>query len=393
MAGGKLSPRQKMINLMYLVFIAMLALNMSKEVLSAFGLMNEKLTSANTISTERNSAFMTGLSEKVSEQPAKYAPLKEKADQISVLSNDFNAYVEQIKSELLETADDPTDYETMDKPDALDTKFFEGGKNTASASEFLEKIKTYKEGVVSALSTVKEVDGQVSKDISTTFSTEDVKDRDGVSKEWLDYNFKGFPLVASITKLTQMQADVKTTETKVLSALLAGELQKDASATNYKAVVVPDKTAFFSGEKFKGRIVLARFDAGLKPTSVEVNGSKEFDVQNGQIMLDFPAGNVGERDIKGELQFKEGDSIVTIPIESSYAVIPKPNSAVISADKMNVVYRGVDNPMTISIPGVPSVSASAPGLKKSGGAGKYVMNVTTVKAREVSIKVNGKLPK
>ena len=216
MAGGKLSPRQKMINLMYLVFIAMLALNMSKEVLSAFGLMNEKLTSANTISTERNSAFMTGLSEKVSEQPAKYAPLKEKADQISVLSNDFNAYVEQIKSELLETADDPTDYETMDKPDALDTKFFEGGKNTASASEFLEKIKTYKEGVVSALSTVKEVDGQVSKDISTTFSTEDVKDRDGVSKEWLDYNFKGFPLVASITKLTQMQADVKTTNAHIV---------------------------------------------------------------------------------------------------------------------------------------------------------------------------------
>ncbi|SEL65687.1 protein involved in gliding motility GldM [Aquimarina amphilecti] len=392
MAGGKLSPRQKMINLMYLVFIAMMALNMSKEVLSAFGLMNEKLTSANTISTERNTAFMAGLSEKVSEQPAKYTPLKEKADQIGVLSNDFNAYVEQLKSELLETADDPSDYETMDKPDALDSKFFEGGKNTAAAAEFIEKIKTYREGVVSALSTVKEVDGQVSNDIKTTFNTEDVKDRDGVSKDWLDYNFKGFPLVASITKLTQMQADVKTTETKVLSALLAGELQKDASATNYKAVVVPDKTAFFSGEKFKGRIVLARFDAGLKPTAVEVNGKKEFEVENGQIMLDFPAGNVGERDIKGELQFKEGDSIVKIPIESSYAVIPKPNSAVISADKMNVVYRGVQNPMTISIPGVPAVSASAPGLKKSGGAGKYIMNVTTVKAREVAIKVSGKLP-
>ena len=392
MAGGKLSPRQKMINLMYLVFIAMMALNMSKEVLSAFGLMNEKLTTANTVATERNTAFMAGLAEKVSEQPAKYTPLKEKADQISTLSNEFNTYVEQIKSELLETADDPTDYEAMDKADALNTKFFEGGKVTASASEFLEKIKTYREGVVSALSTVKEVDGQVSKDITNTFSTEDVKDRDGVKKNWLNYNFEGFPLVASLTKLTQMQADVKTTESKVLSALLAGELTRDASATNYKAVVVPDKTAFFSGEKFKGKIVLARFDAGLKPTSVEVNGNKEFKVENGQIMLDFPAGNVGERDIKGELQFKEGDSIVKIPIESSYAVIPKPNSAVISADKMNVVYRGVNNPMTISIPGVPAVNATAPGLKKVGGAGKYMMNVTNVKAREVSIKVSGKLP-
>ncbi|WP_299898305.1 gliding motility protein GldM [uncultured Aquimarina sp.] len=392
MAGGKLSPRQKMINLMYLVFIAMMALNMSKEVLSAFGLMNEKLTSANTIATERNSAFMTGLAEKVSEQPEKYTPLKEKADQISSFSNEFNTYVEQLKSELLETADDPTDYETMDKPDALDTKFFEGGKTTAAATEFLEKIKTYREGVVTAIRSVKEVDGQVATDVETTFNTEKVKDRDGVSKDWLNYNFEGFPLVASITKLTQMQADVKTTESKVLSALLAGQQASELSFSNYEAIVVPDKTAFFSGEKFKGRIVLGRFDATLKPTKVMVNGKEQSEVQNGQIMLDFPAGNVGEREVKGELQFKEGDSTVTIPIKSSYAVIPKPNSAVISADKMNVVYRGVQNPMTISIPGVPSVNATAPGLKKVGGAGKYVMNVTAIKAREVAIKVSGKLP-
>ncbi|WP_109434105.1 MULTISPECIES: gliding motility protein GldM [Aquimarina] len=391
MAGGKLSPRQKMINLMYLVFIAMMALNMSKEVLSAFGLMNEKLTASNTIATERNTAFMAGLADKVSEQPEKYTPLKEKADQISVLSNEFNAYVEQIKSEIIETADDPTDYETMDKPDALNSKFFEGGKTTAAATEFLEKIKTYRDGVVTALSTVKEVDGQVADDVKTTFSTDDVKDRSGVTKNWLNYNFEGFPLVASLTKLTQMQADVKTTESKVLSALLAGQQASELSFSNYEAIVVADKTAFFSGEKFKGRIVLGRFDATLKPTKVMVNGKEQTEVQNGQIMLDFPAGNVGERDIEGVLEFKEGDSIIPIPIKSSYTVIPRPNSAVISADKMNVVYRGVNNPMTISIPGVPNVNASAPGLRKAGGAGKYMMNVTTVKSREVSIKVSGKL--
>ena len=392
MAGGKLSPRQKMINLMYLVFIAMMALNMSKEVLSAFGLMNEKLTSANTIATERNSAFMAGLAEKASEQPEKYTPLKEKADEISTFSNEFNAYVEQIKTELLETADDPTDYETMDKPDALNTKFFEGGKTSAAASEFLEKIKTYREGVVTAIRSVKEVDGQVADDVEKAFSTEDVENRDKIKVDWLKYNFEGFPLVASLTKLTQMQADVKTTESKVLSALLAGQQASELSFSNYEAIVVPDKTAFFSGEKFKGKIVLGRFDATLKPTAVTVNGKEQTKVENGQIMLEFPAGNVGEREVKGELQFKEGDSTVSIPIKSSYAVIPKPNSAVISADKMNVVYRGVQNPMTISIPGVPAVNATAPGLKKRGGAGKYVMNVTTVKAREVNIKVSGKLP-
>ncbi|WP_108867421.1 gliding motility protein GldM [Aquimarina aquimarini] len=392
MAGGKLSPRQKMINLMYLVFIAMMALNMSKEVLSAFGLMNEKLTESNVISTERNTAFMAGLAEKVTEQPEKYTPLKEKADQISALSNEFNAYIDQIKAEITNGLSDATDYETMDKSLALDEKFFKGGKNTPAAQEFVDNIAKYRDGVAAAIKEVKEVEDKVAEGIVQTFSTSDVKDRDGVTKKWLNYNFEGFPLVASLTKLTQMQADVKATESKVLSALLAGQQASELSFSNYEAIVVPDKTAFFSGEKFKGRIVLGRFDATLKPTKVMVNGKEQTEVKNGQIMLDFPAGNVGEREVKGELQFKEGDSIVSIPIQSSYAVIPKPNSAVISADKMNVVYRGVQNPMTISIPGVPAVSASAPGLRKAGGAGKYMMNVTSVKAREVSIKVSGKLP-
>lgn len=392
MAGGKLSPRQKMINLMYLVFIAMMALNMSKEVLSAFGLMNEKLTSANTIATERNTAFMAGLAEKVTEQPEKYTPLKEKADQISSLSNDFNSYIEQLKAEILQGTDDPTDYETMDKSVTLDQKFFEGGNKTAAAEEFVNKINTYRDGVTSAIRSVKEVDAEVANDVDKTFATGEVRNRDNRPVDWLKYNFEGFPMVASLTKLTQMQADVKTTESKVLSALLAGQQASELSFSNYEAIVVPDKTAFFSGEKFKGRIVLGRFDATLKPTKVMVNGKEQTEVQNGQIMLDFPAGNVGEREVKGELEFKEGDSIVKIPIQSSYAVIPKPNSAVISADKMNVVYRGVNNPMTISIPGVPAVNATAPGLRKVGGAGKYMMNVTAVKAREVSIKVSGKLP-
>jgi gliding motility-associated protein GldM len=101
---------------------------------------------------------------------------------------------------------------------------------------------------------------------------------------------------------------------------------------------------------------------------------------------------VGEQKITGELQFKEGDSIVSISVASSYAVIPKPNSAVISADKMNVVYRGVKNPMTISIPGVGAVNANAPGLSSAGGAGNYIMDVTTLQAREVTINVSGQLP-
>lgn len=389
MASGKQSPRQKMINLMYLVFIAMLALNMSKEVLTAFGLLNEKLSESNELTSQRNQAFMAGLEEKVSEQPAKYAPLKQKAEQIDALATDLNSYIEGLKAELTKNIKDPQDYETMDRSDQLDELFFVSGKPSPTGEEFLQKIASFREGVAQVIG---DQYPQIAREVQNEFATEPVEDREGIERPWLEYHFQGYPLIASVTKLTQIQADVKETESKILSAMLSGQLQSEVSLSNYDAIVIPDKTAFFSGENFKGRVVLGRVDKTLRFDKVTVNGKEVTSTEAGQVVLDFPAGNVGEQNITGQLQFKEGDSTVTIPIKSSYAVIPKPNAAVISADKMNVVYRGVQNPMTISIPGVGSVSANAPGLSSVGGAGKYVMDVTTLQAREVTINVSGQLP-
>lgn len=395
MAGGKLSPRQKMINLMYLVFIAMLALNMSKEVLSAFGLMNERLTEANVSAEQRNAAYLASLAGKATEQPEKYVPLKAKADEISALSADFDAYIESIKTELKATvkSDDIStgNYEVMDKPDFLNQTFFVGDKLTPEGQKFVSNVDAYREGVLAAIGDLDGFD-KIKSDINNKFSTEPETRRDGVKVDWLKYHYEGFPMIASLTKLTQMQSDVKATNTEILSTLLEGQLQSDVSMTNYQAIVVPEKTAFFNGENFKGRVVLGRFDNTMNFDNVTVNGREVESFSGGQVMLDFPAGNVGENEIIGELKFKEGDSIVSIPIQSSYAVIPKPNAAVISADKMNVVYRGVKNPMTISIPGVGQVNANAPGLVSAGGAGKYVMDVTTVQGREVKINVSGNLP-
>ncbi|MEO8773549.1 MAG: gliding motility protein GldM [Gelidibacter sp.] len=389
MAGGKLSPRQKMINLMYLVFIAMMALNMSKEVLSAFGLMNERITDSNESATVRNAAFMQGLAAKVEEQPAKYQPIKAKADQINQLSSNFNTYLEGVKSGMLKTVKDPTKYEEMDRTDYLDEKWFSGDNKTKQGEEFLANIKTYREGVIQVLG-----DGNkdIQADVVKKFTTADVKTTEGITKEWLNYHFVGFPMIASLTKLTQMQADVKTIESEVLSSMLAGEQVKQLSMRNYTAIVIPEKTAFFSGENFKGKVVLGRFDNTLNFEKIIINGKEVENTQAGQVVLDFPAGAVGEREIKGVLQFKEGDEIVDIDITTTYAVVPKPNSATISADKMNVVYRGVPNPMTISFAGVSdnNVNASAPGLSKGSGVGKYTMNPGS--GKDVTISVTGTLP-
>ncbi len=380
-----------MINLMYLVFIAMMALNMSKEVLTAFGMVNESLAESNLSVTERNIAAMAGLAAKAEEQPAKYVPLKEKAEQLHTLTTDFTTYIDNLKEKALEDieGEDRQEYEAMDQSAKLDEYLFSSGQPSQAGKEFLAEIEKYRLGVANVLG---EEFLQIGAEVRREFSTDPVVDSEGVKRPWLEYNFEGFPLIASLTKLTQMQGDAKSAENDALSSMLSGQLISEVSLTNYEAIVIPDKTAFFSGENFSGTVVLGRVDKTLQFDNVIINGRKIETTQAGQVQLNFPAGNVGEQQITGELQFKEGDSIVTIPVNNSYSVIPKPNSAVISADKMNVVYRGVSNPMTISIPGVGNVSANAPGLRSAGGAGNYVMDVTTLQAREVTINVSGELP-
>ena len=392
MAGGQLSARQKMINLMYLIFIAMLALNMSKEVLSAFGLMNEKLVESNQAATSRNTDFFAGLEQQAGEQPDKYIPLLDKAQKVQSYANDLNSYIADLKGQMTSTVDNPTDYEIMDKGDFLDEHFFKGDKLKPEGQEFLDKIATFRNGIADVLGD--DYKGIVA-DVQKKFATEPVMNTEDNLLEWLDYHFKGFPLVASLTKMTQLQADIKTTESEVMSTMLQGKLKIEASLTNFDAIVIPDKTAFFSGENFTGTIILGKKDVTLTADKVVVNGNElaAGAMQAGQTKLSFPAGAVGEREISGEFQFMEGGEMITIPIKSTYAVVPKPNTATISADKMNVVYRGVQNPMTISFAGVSdnNISANAQGLNKVGN-GKYNMDVTTVKGREVTINVSGTLP-
>ncbi len=388
MASGKLGPRQKMINLMYLIFIAMLAMNMSKEVLSAFGFMNKKLEQSNVTQSKKIEAAFNSLDTKAIDQKAKYETLKLKADKIKGLSNSLNNYLSQLKKELTKNIKDPTDYEKMDGSNRLDQHFFTNGGVNTNGKDFLNRLKNYREGIISILGNKYP---SLNPIIYQRFQTEPVKPREGAMESWIKYHFEGFPLIASITRFTQIQSDVKTTESDILSAMLQGQLESDVSLTNYQAIVKSDKSAFFSGENFTGTIYLGRNDPTLKAEKVIINGKQidDKDIEKGQVKLDFPAGAIGTRDIVGEFFFNEGDSIVKIPIKSSYAVVPKPNGAVISADKMNVVYRGVSNPITISMPGISSdkIKATAVGLHRIGNSEKYIMNPG--KGRKVTIVVVG----
>jgi len=398
MAQGKLSARQKMINLMYLIFIAMLALNMSKEVLSAFGLMNEKLTESNEAATERNQAFMASLAQQAIDQPEKYVPLKEKAEKITSLATEFNSYLTDLKAKMSATVEDPEDYEVMDNGEYLDEHFFIGDKLKPEGQEFLDHITKFRDNVVEVLARNADFT-KLSEDVKSKFKTDPVVNRDNIKIDWLDYHYKGYPLVASLTKMTQMQADVKTTESEVLSAMSRGVLTQEVSFSNYSTLLQAKKSAFFNGETFDGEIVLGRTDESTKPSRADLTldgrklvQDKDFTFVGGKVKLNINAGAVGEHKIAGNLIFAENGEEREVPVQQAFLTVPKPNSATISADKMNVVYRGVTNPMTISFAGIPDnlVSANAPGLSKGSGVGKYNMDPGT--GREVVINVSGKLP-
>ncbi|QNJ97058.1 type IX secretion system motor protein PorM/GldM [Constantimarinum furrinae] len=402
MAKGSLSPRQKMINLMYLVFIAMLALNMSKEVLSAFGLLNDKIATANAETEARNMAFMDGLSTKASDEPAQYAAVYAKAQEIETVSNELDSYLTTLKSNAIKDLKDPTDYEVMDKPDHFDRLFFTGDKYKAEGQEFIDKMNEYRTNMIAILSdtaVAKKVAGveEIKKSLESNFSTEKETNRDGKEIEWLNYNYEGFPLIASLTKLTQLQADVKNTKSELLSKMLSGQQAAALSFSNYSTIMDVEKSAYYAGETFNGAILLGRTDASTVPQEVNLTldgrplTEGQYSVQGGRVVLNIGAGSPGDHKIEGTLVYGEGGEKVEVPVKTGFATISKPNSAVISADKMNVVYRGVDNPMTVSIPGIPdnNVNASAAGLSKVSGS-KYVMRPGS--GREVTITASGTLP-
>jgi gliding motility-associated protein GldM len=394
MAGGKLSARQKMINLMYLVFIAMLAMQMGKKVLSAFGRMNETFEETVASSTKANESTLKQLASLAQEQPEKYSKIYQDANSLHQKSVEFNTYLEDIKNEMLSKSKDKKDYESMSSSNYVDQLFFKDGKETAKGKEFVNKIKTYRESVLKVLDPKKDAD--LVKKVKKWFDTSpDKHGKKGKREEpWLQSRFEGFPLISSVSNISKMQTDVAATENIFMNSSVSGQRKSDVSMTNYEAMVVFDKNAYYPGEKLSGKIVLGKNDPSIRAKEVILNGSKvsEEQIKAGQVILSGSAGNVGEHELKGKFVFLEDGKPVEIPIVGGkYSVIPKPNEAIISADKMNVVYRGVSNPLSISVPGVPDnkVNASAPGLKKIG-SGKYVMNPP--KAREVVIRVSAKLP-
>ncbi|MGB0183198.1 MAG: gliding motility protein GldM [Schleiferiaceae bacterium] len=385
MAGGKLTPRQKMINMMYLVLTALLALNVSREVMDAFyEVMVSQEASIETVE-KQNSSIYTAFEAAAAENPVKAGPWRDKANDVKSRSAALYQQIEDLKRGVIEASGgsdeesgDPNKPQKMDDLEASPNYFLiqgNGAKLKAALADYREFMKTEAEG-----------NDLLMNSLDGTFDLSDHK-HDGTTISWEQHKFEHFPLISVLTFLTKMQSDVRTSEANVIDYLQKNITASDLKFTGVRTVVMPKSTFVTKGGEYEADVFLAAFDDTQNPT-VTINGQElsEEDIVGGVAKVRFPANRVGETTWNGEIKLVQNGEEKVFPVEGAFNVAPP--SVVISPTKMNVLYRGVDNPLEISVPGVDprNVKASGTGVKKSGNS--YIADVTRYKGKELKISVS-----
>ncbi|MBD5347462.1 MAG: gliding motility protein GldM [Bacteroides sp.] len=352
-SSGKLSPRQKMINLMYIVLTAMLALNVSSDVLNGFTQVEDGLARTNATVAQRNGAILARLTDFADQNPEKGLPWLVKAREVSDATAAMIATVDSLKLSIVKAADgndaDPSNIRNRDDLEASSVVML----NPASlrGARLRAEIDSYSSFINSFIS-----DSTKRAAVDAALSTAPVSDRlTGIERLWEEAKFENQPVVAAVTLLTKLQNDIRFAEGEALSSLLSNVDAGDVRVNELNAFVIPESRFVMRGEKYSANIVLAAVDTTARPI-IKVGGKELPASAAGR--YEFIASQTGSFDYSGSLDVTHGDGTVTShPFSSTYVVMEP--SATVSATMMNVLYAGIDNPISISVPGVPSSGVSA----------------------------------
>lgn len=388
MALGKTNPqRQMMINMMYLVLTALLALNVSAEVLKAFALVNKGLEGTNTSFAEKNATVYEQFKKQLDQNQAKVKPFYDKAMTAKEEADAMFGYIQGLKDELVTLGEgwtDPELKETVAKESdtEIGTDYF---LNKKKGEELRGKLQAFKDKMES-LANNKVV-------LNNLPLQEPPKKKDQPQLSWSSYYFEGVPLIATITELTKFQNDVRNAESEV-SKYLFGQI----GAADYKfdkliPIVAAARPIVLQGQKYEAEIFLGAFDSKQQPKIV-VNG-QEMKVENGRAKYEVVGSGEGMKDVKGKIIVKDPATGEDKAYDFSTAYQVFTGSAVISATKMNVLYIGLENPIEISVPGFPPdkivASMSGGSLASAGRPGSFIAKpANNPKIREAVINVSVK---
>jgi gliding motility-associated protein GldM len=373
MAGGKETPRQRMIGILYLVLLGLIALNVPDSLLDAFKNITDSLSlSKNNVQTGIGNTFDAFEKTKLKEQPERATPIYNRAKEASKVANSLSDYVESLKKSLIEEGGgfdaNINDYKGRADMD-VSARFMINQKNGATLRK---RIAETREKLMNLL------DPQDRQSEKFSLEANDPPRNGDVKKSWEEANFgDGIPMGAAITALTKIQADAKNAESEVVKKILGKVDQAVVNLDQFAAVAVAPSSYVVAGQPYTAEVFLTASDSKSNP-DIAVNGSK-LATESGRGKYSVSTGREGVFTWVGTIRVKQNDGTVkeykTAP--QTYQVA-RP-SAVVSPDKMNVLYVGVPNPVSVSAPGIAreKLRLSISGGSISGSAGKFVATVSS----------------
>jgi gliding motility-associated protein GldM len=390
MAGGKVTVRQKMINMMYLVLTALLALNVSADILRAFHLVEVSMERAGVNIDKKNKATMAAIDKYVTTNKTDKKGLDAQANAAKVdkIAKNALVYLAYLKKTLVDGAGgrkegkvdgEIEEAQNMEKHANLLIVKGEGAKLKAKINEWRKDML----GVLKPEQLAK-----VQSDLNTDVTA-------GSTQTWESELFEHSPVAAVITLLAKIENDVKNTESQVLEQLNSEITTADIIIDNFSAEVIPENGTYITqGGKYVAKIFLAA-SSSRSTFDLNVNGTP-VKVENGIGMYETTGQGEGEKKFTAVITQKSLDGKVnTYKHEAAYTVV-KP-LAVVSATKMNVVYRGLENPISVSVPGYAAsqtkVTSSLGSLKPAGQGGTFNLSIPVGDAtKELVVSVSVQTP-
>lgn len=376
MSMGDLPPRLKMISMMYLVLLALLAMNVSKEILNSFVIINDGLERTNKGFDQKNEYTMAQFGAKNALDPEKVRKYYLAAKQVRDLSKDLDFFIKEIKNKIIagveqvdETVADTLNLMAVQSKDNYDTPTTlligpdanNPRDDDYSALELQRRLTNFNETISKYLTEVipkEDVDG-----MDLEIRMEEVKEGD-IMVPWIIGNFYHLPLASVITNLSRLQAEVKNVEAEVLRTLYGKISADDFSFDNLKVAVRPVKGTYVTlGDTFKAEVLMAAYSSTSDPILDigEITDSTDFKVDNpdsssvvynnGIATYFTVPKSAGEYEWGGVLRVrKPNGQLMNYPFTASYTAAQP--SLVVSPTKMNVFYRGLENPVEVAVPGV-----------------------------------------
>lgn len=386
-------PRQKMINMMYLVLTALLALNVSSEILNAFKTVNNSITTANKVVDTKNASIFDAFKEaqsdpKTAENANKWFP---KAQEAQKLADDVSKYIEDLKTRLKkeskgENIGTPTEKFSEDNLDAS-TRMLVEGKDGA---ELEKRLKEFKEKLLNVVPEMKET---FSTSLPIDLKTPVSQTGSVTSKEWKSAYFHMTPTIAALTILSKFQNDVKNSEAIVVDHCYQQIGKVKFKLDNFQAFAGTNSTYLMPGQELVITSGIGAFSKEALPT-VTVNGANVALGPDGTAVYKTTVNGAGDHKVNVVVNYKDPNTgenkTVTKEVEYTVGI---PSGASVFLEKMNVVYMGVDNPVMVSAgsAGKEKMNVSFTGGTISPVSGdRYIIKPNKVGPAEIKITVEGK---